>query len=192
MHNDQIGLANEPKHGFYGLGIAPNILAAIERLGFKEPTPIQHKAIPIASEGKDVVGIAQTGTGKTLAFGVPMLQQIARHGGRGLVILPTRELAVQVDETLHKIGKQFGLKTAIIIGGASLYKQIDMLKRQPHIIIGTPGRINDHLKQKTLQLADVKVLVLDEADRMLDMGFAPQIKAILVTIPKERQTMLFS
>ncbi|MEK7507211.1 MAG: DEAD/DEAH box helicase [Patescibacteria group bacterium] len=178
--------------GFYGLGIAPNLLTAIEKLGFKTPTPIQHQAIPIAVAGKDVVGIAQTGTGKTLAFGVPMLQQIAQTGGRGLIILPTRELAVQVDEMLHQIGRSFGLRTALLIGGASSERQRQALQRQPQIIIGTPGRINDHLAQGTLRLGDVRILVLDEADRMLDMGFAPQIRKILQTVPKQRQTMLFS
>lgn len=177
---------------FYGLGIAPNLLTAIEKLGFETPTPIQHQAIPIAVAGKDVVGIAQTGTGKTLAFGVPMLQQIAQTGGRGLIILPTRELAVQVDEMLHQIRRSFGLRTALLIGGASPERQRQALQRQPQVIIGTPGRINDHLAQGTLRLGNVRILVLDEADRMLDMGFAPQIRKILQTVPKQRQTMLFS
>lgn len=177
---------------FYGLGIAPNLLTAIEKLGFKIPTPIQHQAIPIAVAGKDVVGIAQTGTGKTLAFGVPMLQQIAQTGGRGLIILPTRELAAQVDEMLHQVGRSFSLRTALLIGGASPERQRQALQRQPQIIIGTPGRINDHLAQGTLRLGDVRILVLDEADRMLDMGFAPQIRRILQNVPKQRQTMLFS
>jgi len=178
--------------GFSGLGIAPAFLDILVKLNFKEPTPIQRQAIPVALEGKDVVGIAQTGTGKTLAFGIPMIQRLHQIKGRGLVILPTRELAMQVDESLQKIGKSLGLRTAVVIGGASMHLQIQSLKRNPHIIIATPGRLNDHLEQKTVVLHDVRVVVLDEADRMLDMGFAPQIKRILHTVPRERQTMLFS
>lgn len=180
--------------GFAGLGISEKLLNALNQLNFKTPTPIQHKAIPVAIEGKDVVGIAQTGTGKSLAFGIPMLQRLmeAETESRGLVILPTRELAVQINETLLKVGRQFGLKTAVLIGGASMFQQVNQIKHNPHIIIGTPGRINDHIKQKTLNLHNVSILVLDEADCMFDMGFAPQIKQILLSVPKLRQTMLFS
>lgn len=177
---------------FNHLGIAPRLLDILEKNGFRVPTPIQAKAIPPAMQGQDVIGIAQTGTGKTLAFGIPTIQKIAASKGLGLVILPTRELALQVDETLQKIGREIGLRTAIIIGGASMPNQIKMIRRNPHIIIGTPGRIIDHLDQKTLNLSNVTVLVLDEADRMLDMGFAPQIQRILSVVPKQRQTMLFS
>jgi len=177
---------------FYGLGIAPKLLEILDRLKFTIPTPIQQKSIPIAIEGKDLIGIAQTGTGKTLAFGIPMIQRLAQVKGKGLVILPTRELALQVDEALQQLGRPIGLRTAVLIGGASLVRQIQMLSRKPHIIVGTPGRILDHLEQKTLALVDVRVLVLDEADRMLDMGFAPQIKRILAVVPRDRQTMLFS
>ena len=138
-----------------------------------------------------MIGIAQTGTGKTLAFGVPMIQAVLR-GTRGLVVLPTRELALQVHEVLEKIGGPLRLRTAILIGGEPIRRQIFALQRNPHIIIGTPGRIIDHLEQKTVSLGSVGVLVLDEADRMLDMGFAPQLKRILSVIPRERQTMLFS
>ncbi len=177
---------------FEGLGIAPKLLEILNQLQFKTPTPIQHQSIPIAVTGKDVMGIAQTGTGKTLAFGIPMIQRLAQHKGRGLVILPTRELALQVDESLHKIGRPLGLKTAVLIGGESMTKQIRQLRQNPHIIIGTPGRLNDHLEQNTLSLSNASILVLDEADRMLDMGFEPQIRRILAKVPKERQTMLFS
>lgn len=177
---------------FYGLGIAPRILEILDRLKFTIPTPIQQKSIPIAIEGKDIIGIAQTGTGKTLAFGLPLLQRLARVKGMGLIILPTRELALQVDETLQQIGRSFGLRTAILIGGASMNRQIEMLRKNAHVIVGTPGRIIDHLNQRTLNLNTVSILVLDEADRMLDMGFAPQIKRILEKVPRERQTMLFS
>ncbi len=179
---------------FAGLGIAENILSVLTQLNFNIPTPIQHKAIPVAIEGKDVVGIAQTGTGKSLAFGIPMLQRLmqAETPSKGLIILPTRELAQQIDETLQKIGRGFGLKTAVLIGGASMYQQVQQIRNNPHIIIGTPGRINDHIKQRTLSLNGVSILVLDEADCMFDMGFAPQIKQILLSVPKNRQTMLFS
>ncbi len=178
---------------FSGLGIAPKLLDAIYNLGFKTPTSIQHKAIPVAIEGKDIIGIAQTGTGKTLAFGIPLVQQILKAGrGKGLIILPTRELALQVNETIQKIGRPFGLKTAVLIGGSPIRQQIREISFHPHVIIGTPGRINDHIQQKTLNLSDVSILVLDEADRMFDMGFAPQINKILISVPKNRQTMLFS
>ena len=177
---------------FHGLGIAPGLLQILEKLHYTEPTPIQRQAIPIAIEGKDVVGIAQTGTGKTLAFGIPIIQRLAREKGQGLVLLPTRELALQVDEELHKIGHPLGLKTAVLIGGTSLRPQITAISRSPHVIIATPGRLIDHLNQKTVRLEKVNILVLDEADRMLDMGFLPQIKKILYAVPKERQTMLFS
>jgi ATP-dependent RNA helicase RhlE len=178
--------------GFYGLGIAPKLLQILDRLQYKIPTPIQMKSIPIALEGKDVVGIAQTGTGKTLAFGIPLIQQLAQRKGIGLILLPTRELAIQVEETLEKLGKGIGLRTAVLIGGASMHLQNIQLKKRPHVIVGTPGRINDHLDQKSVHLDTVSVLILDEADRMLDMGFEPQIKRILQHVPKDRQTMLFS
>ncbi|KKR88895.1 MAG: DEAD/DEAH box helicase domain protein [Candidatus Wolfebacteria bacterium GW2011_GWA1_44_24] len=176
---------------FYNLGIAPNILAVLDKLGFKIPTPIQKKSIPPAIEGKDLVGLAQTGTGKTLAFGIPMIQA-ALQKKRGLVILPTRELALQVEQTLHKIGIHIEVRTALLIGGEPMYRQLQALQKNPTIVLGTPGRIIDHLRQKTLSLKEVKILVLDEADRMLDMGFAPQLKTILNAVPRERQTMLFS
>ncbi|MFA5935275.1 MAG: DEAD/DEAH box helicase [Patescibacteria group bacterium] len=177
---------------FYGMGIAPKLLETLEKLNFSTPTPIQYKSIPIAIQGKDVIGIAQTGTGKTLAFGIPLIQRLAQTKGRGLIILPTRELAIQVDETIQLIGRSIGLRTAVLIGGTSMYPQKSALARKPHVIIATPGRLIDHMEQKTLSLQDVCILVLDEADRMLDMGFAPQINRILQSVPKDRQTMLFS
>jgi len=187
----------EAEMTFSGLGIAPTLLDVILKAGFKTPTSIQYKAIAPAIEGKDIIGIAQTGTGKTLAFGIPLIQEILKLGRPkgspyGLIILPTRELAIQVDETIRKIGRSFGIKTAVLIGGSSMYNQVCYLRNNPHIVIGTPGRINDHIEQKTLKLNDNKVLVLDEADRMFDMGFAPQIKRILQVLPRNRQTMLFS
>src|SRR3989304_9952812 len=138
--------------GFYNLGIAPRILEVIDKLGFKIPTPIQERAIPAAIEGKDLIGIAQTGTGKTLAFGIPMIQRIAQVKTKGLILLPTRELAHQVNEMLQKVGRSLGLKTVLIIGGAEMRPQVEALRRNPHIIIGTPGRIIDHLEKKTLSL----------------------------------------
>lgn len=177
---------------FNGLGLAPRILEILGHKGFTVPTPIQSQAIPVAVLGKDVMGIAQTGTGKTLAFGLPMLQSIAATKKMGLIVLPTRELALQVNESLDNIGRSFGLKTAVLIGGENMNRQLMALRRQPHIIIATPGRLIDHLEQKTVRLDKVGILVLDEADRMLDMGFAPQLKQIMKTVPHERQTMLFS
>ena len=177
---------------FNGLGIAPALLDILARLSYTSPTPIQHQAIPPAIEGKDVIGVAQTGTGKTLAFGIPLLQRLAQSGGQGLVLLPTRELALQVEVELHKIGVPFKLRTALLIGGLSMSNQVRMVKASPHIIIATPGRLNDHLEEKSVKLDRVKIIVLDEADRMLDMGFWPQVKRIIEVLPKERQTMLFS
>jgi ATP-dependent RNA helicase RhlE len=177
---------------FQGHGIAPAILDILEKNKFVKPTPIQHASIPGGVEGKDIIGIAQTGTGKTLAFSIPMIQRILADGGNGLIILPTRELAMQVDETIRKIGGPLGIRTAVFIGGASMGMQKDMIRKQPHIVIATPGRLIDHLERRNITLTRVKVLVLDEADRMLDMGFAPQINKILQLVPKERQTLLFS
>lgn len=178
--------------GFDELGIKDTILESIKNLGFTDPTPIQEKTIPIGLTGQDLIGIAQTGTGKTFAFGIPMLQQLGRLGGRGLVLLPTRELALQVQDSLKKLGTSLGLKTAAFIGGEPMEKQLYALRRNPHIIIATPGRLIDYLKRNFLTLNDIKVLVLDEADMMFDLGFAPQVEEILTKVPKERQTMLFS
>ncbi len=178
---------------FFSLGIAPRLLQILEQNKFSIPTAIQVKAIPICVEGKDIIGIAQTGTGKTLAFCVPMLQRLAAHTtGMGLVLVPTRELALQVYETFQKIGQPFQMRSAVLIGGASMHNQITVLRKKPRIIIATPGRLLDHMEQRTVSLRDVQVLVLDEADRMLDMGFAPQIERILKMVPSDRQTLLFS
>lgn len=187
-------MSSEETTGFGNLGLAPKLLEILSKLKFVTPTPIQERCIPIAVKAKDLMGIAQTGTGKTLAFGLPMIQLLAQSQGakRGLILLPTRELALQVDETLKKIGSSLGLKTAVLIGGEPIHKQARLLRQLPHIIVGTPGRINDHLENNKLDLSKVGILILDEADRMLDMGFAPQIKKILAHVPKVRQTMLFS
>jgi ATP-dependent RNA helicase RhlE len=183
----------QKESGFAGLGIAPRLLELLLTSGFTTPTSIQQKTIPVAIEGKDIIGIAQTGTGKTLAFGIPLVQHILKSNNKkALILLPTRELALQVNETIQKIGRPFGIKTAVLIGGAPMYHQVKSIRENANVIIGTPGRINDHLMQRTLSLHQVSILVLDEADRMFDMGFAAQIKKILQTIPVQRQTLLFS
>jgi len=184
--------SNQEGKSFYGLGIAPKILDILERIKFKVPTPIQFKAIPMAIEGKDVIGIAQTGTGKTHSFAIPMVQRLAREKGTGLVLAPTRELAIQIDEAFQAIAHPFGMKTACLIGGAPMDGQIQALRREPRIVVATPGRLLDHMSQWNFLPDEVVMLVLDEADRMLDMGFAPQITKILRFLPKNRQTMLFS
>ncbi|OGF20533.1 hypothetical protein A2316_02435 [Candidatus Falkowbacteria bacterium RIFOXYB2_FULL_38_15] len=177
---------------FNALGIAPELLGILNRLQFNSPTPIQHQCIPAALDGKDIVGIAQTGTGKTLAFGVPMLQLLSQNNGQGLILLPTRELALQVNEVLQNIGRSFGLRTAVLIGGASSHGQIMDIRREPHILVSTPGRLIDLARQKKLSLKKVNMVVLDEADRMLDIGFMPAIKQIFGILPRERQTLMFS
>ncbi len=192
-HKDNIKQAVEqPEHDFYGLGIAPKILDILEREKFKVPTPIQFRAIPPGIQGKDIIGVAQTGTGKTLAFGIPMVQGLAQKKGTGLVLAPTRELAIQIDEALWPIAFNCGMQTACLIGGAPIQPQIKMLRKNPRVIIATPGRYLDHVRNWNVLPEEAIILVLDEADRMLDMGFAPQIDLILRSIPKERQTMLFS
>lgn len=185
-------MIDNPSQGFYGLGIAPKILDILERIKFKTPTPIQLKAIPIALEGKDIIGIAQTGTGKTHSFAIPMVQILAQKKGIGLVLAPTRELAIQIDEAFQGISRPFGIRTACLIGGASMQDQVRALHNKPRVIIATPGRLIDHMTQWNILLDDVAMLVLDEADRMLDMGFTPQVEKILRFLPKDRQTMLFS
>lgn len=177
---------------FLNLGISSEILAILDRLHYVIPTPIQHQSLPPGLAGKDIIGIAQTGTGKTLAFGIPMVQRLQALTGRGLVLVPTRELAHQVNETLEKIGKPLQMKTAVLIGGESMRRQQWALQQNPHVLVATPGRLLDHMEQRFVTLKDIQILVLDEADRMLDMGFAPQINQILRQIPKERQTLLFS
>jgi ATP-dependent RNA helicase RhlE len=159
---------------------------------FTVPTPIQHKTIPIAIEDKDIIGVAQTGTGKTLAFAIPIIQRLSQRNGRALILAPTRELAIQVNEVFQKIAPSFGIKTAVIIGGASMHLQLKNLRKNPRVLVATPGRLVDHMERRTVILTDVNVLVLDEADRMLDMGFLPQIEKIIKFVPRDRQTMLFS
>lgn len=181
----------EPR--FTDLGLSPDLIEILKKINFTVPTPIQYQAIPLGLAGKDVVGIAQTGTGKTLAFCLPMLQNLKKNkGGIGLIVVPTRELAYQVREEIDKVGGRLGVKSAILVGGANIMDQIRALKRGADIIVATPGRLNDHIVRKSVKLDKVSVVVLDEADRMLDMGFAPQINKILESVPNERQMMLFS
>ncbi|MFH1878780.1 MAG: DEAD/DEAH box helicase, partial [Candidatus Omnitrophota bacterium] len=180
------------ERSFYGLGIAPKILEVLDRMKFKVPTPIQHKAIPLGIEGKDIIGVAQTGTGKTLAFAIPVIQRFSQTKGKCLILAPTRELAIQVDDTFRKLMPAFGIKSLVVIGGAPMEPQIKGLKQNPRVIIATPGRLVDHMRQRTVNLSDVDTLILDEADRMLDMGFLPDIQHILKFVPQDRHTMLFS
>ena len=180
---------------FSDLGLDNQLLEAVKRTGFEEPTPIQAKTIPLVLSGIDVIGQAQTGTGKTAAFGLPLLQKIdySRREIQALVISPTRELAIQTQEEIFKLGKEKLAKVQAIFGGANIIRQIKQLKNYPpHILVGTPGRLLDHLQRGTVNLSKVETLVLDEADEMLDMGFLDDISKIIAQIPKKRQTLLFS
>jgi ATP-dependent RNA helicase RhlE len=191
MNDYSTNMTHSHGDNFHGLGIAPKILEILFRNDYHIPTPIQRQCIPVANEGKDIVGIAQTGTGKTLAFGIPVIQSLIREEGEAIVVVPTRELAIQVDEALLKIGEPVGIQTAVLIGGEPIERQLKLLRMRPQILIATPGRLIDHVQRKTVFL-NHRILVLDEADRMLDMGFYPQIKIILEQLPQSRQTMLFS
>ncbi|PKG23680.1 DEAD/DEAH box helicase [Niallia nealsonii] len=179
---------------FQDLGISAATMKSLKRMGFEEATPIQAETIPLSLQHKDLIGQAQTGTGKTAAFGVPLVDKVdvANEVIQGIIIAPTRELAIQVSEELYKIG--FGKRTRVlsIFGGQDINRQIRALKNNPHIIVGTPGRILDHINRKTLKLDHVNTVILDEADEMLNMGFIDDIESILSKIPEERQTLLFS
>ena len=179
---------------FKELGISDIIIRALSDMGFEEPTPIQEQAIPILLAGKDLVGQAQTGTGKTAAFGIPLLQNIKTDTGaiQGIILTPTRELAIQVAEEMNKLGQFSTSRTLPIYGGQDIYRQIKALQRRPQIIVATPGRLMDHMERRTIKLTDIKMVVLDEADEMLNMGFIEDIEKILGTMPESRQTLLFS
>lgn len=180
---------------FSALGLSEALLHDIARAGFTEPTPIQVQAIPPALAGRDVLGCAQTGTGKTAAFVVPMVERLAagpKGHPRGLILAPTRELAIQIQQVLDKLGRSRRIHATTVVGGADMNVQVRGLRQRPDIIVATPGRLLDHMWNGTVMLQDVQILVLDEADRMLDMGFAPQINQILEALPEERQTLLFS
>jgi ATP-dependent RNA helicase RhlE len=187
---------------FEDLGLMPELLQAVADTGYTEPTPIQAQAIPVILQGKDILGGAQTGTGKTAGFTLPMLQRLARHAStsssparhpvRALILAPTRELAMQVFENVKTYSKHLPLRAVCLYGGVDIRPQIAELKEGREIIVATPGRLLDHVQQKTVSFNSVEFLILDEADRMLDMGFIPDIKRILAMLPKERQSLLFS
>ena len=176
------------------LKIEDSLKYSLSKMNFVKPTPIQSMAIPVALDGKDILGTAQTGTGKTLAFSIPLINKlILEKNAFALVMCPTRELATQVMEAIKSIiSEKTNIKTALLIGGESMQKQLRQLGKKSRVIVGTPGRINDHLKRKSLNLSATKYLVLDETDRMLDMGFTPQIEMVLKFVPKDHQTLLFS
>lgn len=179
---------------FHDLGLPGDILATLDDIGFTTPTPIQEQAIPVALAGHDILGSAQTGTGKTAAFVLPMIKHLTENpASTALILLPTRELAQQVQDSCRlMLGRRAAIKSALLIGGAGMSAQLRELKQSPRVIIGTPGRINDHLVRRSLSLKDTDFLVLDETDRMLDMGFGIQLDQIVKFLPKERQTLMFS
>jgi ATP-dependent RNA helicase RhlE len=184
---------------FENLGLSAELLRAIDEQGYREATPIQQQAIPLILEGRDVLAGAQTGTGKTAGFTLPLLQrlQVSQTNGqrrciRTLILTPTRELAAQVSESVRSYGRHLPFKTAVIFGGVSINPQISKLRKGVDIVVATPGRLLDHAQQKTIDLSGVEILVLDEADRMLDMGFIRDIRRILALIPERRQNLLFS
>lgn len=184
---------------FKDIGLSAELLRAVEKQGYHEATPIQQQAIPLVLEGRDVLAGAQTGTGKTAAFTLPVLQQLQRTGSEGqkryprvLVLTPTRELAAQVHESVVNYGQYLPFRSAVIFGGVSINPQKQKLIKGVDIVVATPGRLLDHLQQRSIDLSKVEILVLDEADRMLDMGFIRDIRKILNVIPKQRQTLMFS
>ena len=179
---------------FSELNISETTLKSVRRMGFEEATPIQEGTIKFAMEGRDIIGQAQTGTGKTAAFGIPLIEKVDTKSSniQGLIIAPTRELAIQVSEELYKLGQDKRVKILSVYGGQEIGRQIRALKNNPHVIVGTPGRILDHINRRTLKLDNVQTLILDEADEMLNMGFIEDINTILESVPPERQTLLFS
>ena len=185
---------------FASLGLVNDLARAVAAQGYTTPTPIQSKAIPMILAGRDLLAAAQTGTGKTAAFTLPLLQRLQIHEGRALppgrpralVLTPTRELAAQIADSVRVYGRHLGPRTALLVGGVSMGPQFEALRRRVDILVATPGRLLDHLSQKTVSLAGVEILVLDEGDRMLDLGFLPAIRRLLALLPKRRQTLLFS
>ena len=186
---------------FDNLGLSPVIKHNLHGLEYRVPTPVQAKAIPLALEGRDVIGSAQTGTGKTAAFGLPMIERLVLRANatplkprqpRALVLTPTRELALQVNESILGFSRKTGLRSVAIFGGVGMQPQIDALKRGVHIVVATPGRLIDHMEQRNVDLSAIEILTVDEADRMMDMGFLPPLRRILSALPKQRQTLLFS
>ena len=184
---------------FSALGLSAELTRAVADRGYTQPTPVQAQAIPVILEGRDVLAGAQTGTGKTAGFALPLLQRLAASPGgaqarpiRALILTPTRELAAQVEESVRTYGRHLALRSALVFGGVGINPQIEALRRGVDILVATPGRLLDHVQQKTVNLSRVEILVLDEADRMLDMGFIHDIRRILALLPKQRQNLLFS
>jgi ATP-dependent RNA helicase RhlE len=198
----QAAKKTEPLASFRDLGLIPELLQAVSEAGYSSPTPIQAQAIPPALEGRDLIGLAQTGTGKTAGFTLPIIQRLLEEGHSGavagphkvrvLILTPTRELCVQVEESFRKYGKHTGLRVAPVYGGVPVEPQSKLLRRGVDVIVATPGRLLDHMERRNVVFDDLEVLVLDEADRMLDMGFAPQLNKIVAEVPRFRQTLLFS
>jgi ATP-dependent RNA helicase DeaD len=190
--------ATSPSSGFSSLGLADSLVKAVAALGYEEATPIQRAAIPILLSGRDIIGQAGTGTGKTAAFALPLLHRLVENPPaqkgvvRAMILVPTRELAMQVAEAVHKYSKKTPLTVVPLYGGAPMDQQIRALRRGVDIVVATPGRALDHLRRKTLDLTSLESLVLDEADEMLDMGFAEDLEAILTSTPETRQTALFA
>ena len=187
---------------FAELGLAPDILRALDDMGYATPTPIQEQVIPLAMQGGDILGAAQTGTGKTAAFALPLIQRLlpfantstspAKHPIRALILTPTRELAIQVEESINAYCKHVPVRSLVVYGGVNINTQIPILKTGIEVLVATPGRLLDHVQNKTLSLGQVNTLVLDEADRMLDMGFMPDLKRIVALLPAQRVNMMFS
>ena len=180
---------------FGALGVSSTLVQVLSKLGLTEPTPIQVQAIPPALEGRDVLGCAQTGTGKTAAFVIPIIERLAdgpKGQPRAMILAPTRELAFQIQETIDKFGRVRGIFATTLVGGADMHAQVRGLRQRPDIIVATPGRLLDHMWQGTVTFGKLQMVVLDEADRMLDMGFAPQLNQIIEALPETRQTLLFS
>jgi ATP-dependent RNA helicase RhlE len=184
---------------FSQLGVGPALCTALSRMGYTRPTPVQSAAIPIVLKGSDLLARAQTGTGKTAAFALPMIERLLARGHRartrgplGLVLVPTRELAVQVHGAIAAFGAPADLRVAVLVGGNPIPPQVRALKAGPDIVVATPGRLIDHLQRRTIDLSGIGMLTLDEADRMLDMGFLPSLRRILQALPRARQTLLFS
>ncbi|MHB1640847.1 MAG: DEAD/DEAH box helicase [Candidatus Dormibacteria bacterium] len=183
-----------PSVRFSELGLSEGMQATLELIGYNDPTPIQTMTLPVALSGRDVIGQAQTGSGKTAAFAIPILERLdrSRTDVQALVMCPTRELAAQVQAEFERLAQGSGFGVLTVVGGDPIHRQLEGLKLKPAVVVGTPGRILDHLQRRTLSLRSIRFAVLDEADRMLDMGFAPDVERILQQTPKERQTLLFS
>lgn len=194
LQRSYVSAERNQMNNFEGFGLSPALRKSLEHMNYKTPTPIQAKTLAPALLGRDILGSAQTGTGKTAAFAIPLVEQLLRSPrGSALVLTPTRELARQVLDVIHQLlGTKSQINTAFIIGGDPMGKQLNQLRAKPRIIVGTPGRINDHLERGSLMLHDTGFLVLDETDRMLDMGFGVQLDKILKFLPAKRQTLMFS